>query len=400
MSVATRAGETAFRNQEIAFSLCMAGVAVLLRNGPQASGGLLWAFAALLAFNLGYHMVLRRRGDLWFVPLVSMAVNMVLVTAVLSLSGGQDSPFWPMYLIPIFTACLYLEARHVVLAAAASAAFLACQYLDSLWAVPRGWMAAEFLLKAAVLTLSAGVTADQAFRDRRARRALAASREELEALAAELERVESERLEAGGGLPRLLAGLIYDMNGRLALIRGSAEMLIGMEREGGDDLRRIADSARSLSRLTADLLRLLRRDDDDDPGACDAGAVTARTLGLVEHRTASKRLTLTRLLPAKPLRAAAGEPQFQQALLELLDAAVEASPLDGDLKVSVEEGEDSVLIRIGFEAPEDSPPARPQTARRLLTPMGGDAAVRGHGRSTEFVVRLPAALRGRRGPRR
>ena len=107
MSLATRAGETAFKNQEIAFSVCMAAVAILVRDNPEYSPNLLWAFAALMAFNLAYHMALRRRGETWYVPMVSMAVNTVLVTVVLRFSGGPSSPFWTMYLIPIFTACLY-----------------------------------------------------------------------------------------------------------------------------------------------------------------------------------------------------------------------------------------------------------------------------------------------------
>jgi signal transduction histidine kinase len=399
VNAAARAGETAFRNQEIAFSVCMAAVAILLRDGPQASGGLLWAFAALLAFNLGYHLVLRRRADLWYVPLISMAVNMVLVTAVLSLSGGPDSPFWPMYLIPIFTACLYLETRHVVLAAAASAAFLSCQYLDALWNAPAGWLAAELLLKASVLALSAGVTARHSFQERRARRALTESREELERLASDLERCERERLETGGGLPRLLAGLIYDMNGRLALIRGSSEMLAGMGGEGASDLRRIAESSRSLSHLTSDLLRLLRRDDGGDPASCDAAAVAAQTMNLYEHRAASRRLKVRRRLPDAPVPAAVGAPQLQQALVELLEAAVEAARLDGALTLAVEDGDETVLVRVAFEAADGAEPATPPAARRLLAPMGADAAARGQGRSCELVARLPAAARGRPEPR-
>ena len=126
---ARRAGEAAFRHQEIAFSVVMAGVAFLLRGNPAYSPDLLGAFALLLAFNLGYQVVLRRRGDAWVVPLVSMASNTVLATLIVHASGGSASPFWPMYLVPIFTACLYLGGRHIVFAAASSCAFLASQYL-------------------------------------------------------------------------------------------------------------------------------------------------------------------------------------------------------------------------------------------------------------------------------
>ncbi|HEX4046815.1 MAG TPA: hypothetical protein VH309_03225, partial [Elusimicrobiota bacterium] len=213
MSVASRAGEAAFRNQEIAFSLCMAAVAILVKDNPAYSPNLLWAFAALLAFNLAYHVALRRQGEAWYVPMVSMAANTVLVTLVLQYSGGADSPFWPMYLIPIFTACLYLAGRHVAFATASAAAFLACLYLSAAQPdSPLQWALAELTIKVAVLAVSASVTAQYAFRERRARKELFSARAELERLGAELERADLDRRDSGGGMARFLAGLVYDLN--------------------------------------------------------------------------------------------------------------------------------------------------------------------------------------------
>ncbi|MDE2490708.1 MAG: hypothetical protein KGM24_07660 [Elusimicrobia bacterium] len=398
-SAAARAGEAAFRHQEIAFSVCMGGVALLARGDPDFSPQLLWAFAALLAFNLGYHVLLRRRGDEWTIPLISMAVNMTLVTAVLSLSGGQDSPFWPMYFLPIFTACLYLDARHVAFAAAASIAFLGCLYLGAPAQTPL-WAFAEFALKAAVLAFSGGVTAAHAFRERRASRELASVRGELDALAASLERLEQARLEAGGGLPRLLSGLIYDLNGRVALIRGRAELLAATLEESApqaEDARAVAESARALGRFGSDLLRVLRRA-AEEAGDCEVGPLLEQVLGLVEHRLRPRGLRLERRIEADLPAARVGAPHLQQALLDLLDAAVDACRREGTITASIERGEDELSLRLAFEAPDGYAPDAPSAQRRLLEPFGASVEALGMGRSCAYAIRLP--LGAGRGVRR
>src|SRR5262249_41053674 len=148
------------------------------------------------------------------------------ISLVLAYSGGAESDFWPMFLLPIFTSCLYLETRHVAFAFAASGAFLAYFYIEPLSEAP-GWHSTELAIKLAVLGLSASVTARYAFHERRARRALASTRGELEHLATTMEHSERERVEHRGGLSRFLAGLVYDLNGRLTIIRGRAELLTG-----------------------------------------------------------------------------------------------------------------------------------------------------------------------------
>ena len=174
-------GREAVLAQEIVFCLCMGTVAILSRGNPSlVFPQILWAFAALLVFNLLYHLILRRSGD-WRIPLVSIAVNTVLITAVLAYSGGSASYFWPMYLLPIFTACLHIETRHASFAAVSSCAFLSYFYLDTMVNGP-AWMLLTLVIKVGVLALSTGVTVQIAGRERRAKRDLATTRHELDRL--------------------------------------------------------------------------------------------------------------------------------------------------------------------------------------------------------------------------
>lgn len=399
MTAAAKAGEAAFRHQEIAFSVVMAALAVLLRDTPGYSPNLLWAFAALLAFNLAYHMLLRRKGETWFVPMISMAVNTVLITGVLFLSGTEDSPFWPLYLVPIFTACLYLERRHVAFATVSSAAFLAslCLYSDEP-GEPWRWTFAEYAIKFAVLTVSAAVTAQYAFRERRAHADLSATRAELELLSSELERAERDRLEAAGGMARFMAGLIYDLNARLALIRGRAELLtetLGADTPQAEDARSIAASARALGRLGSDLLRVLKRGEEDS-APCSVAPLLDQVLNLIEHGLVPKKLRLERTLPDGLPEVPIGMPHLQQVLLELLETAAENARPGSVLRAEAQALPDEVQLRLGFDAPDDRTPPSPVSQRRLLEGFGASVEALGMGRSCEYVVRLPLGAGARR----
>lgn len=367
----------------------MAGVAVLVRDNPAYSSHLLWAFAALLAFNLAYHVVLRRHGDTWHVPMISMAANMVLATAVLAFSGGADSPFWPMYLLPLFTACLYLDKRHVAFAAAASSAFLATFHLEP--DAPLRWELAELSIKLAVLVFSAAVVAQHAFRERRIRSELAETRAELQRLAAQIERAEKERLESGGGLSRFLAGLIYDLNARLMLIRGRAELLsAALDEDSGphEDARGIAEAATALGRLGSDLLRVLKRS-EESAAPCELAPLVDQVLNLMEFRLRPRRLRLDRFVaPDLPL-VRVGAPHLQQALLELLEIAARKTRVGGGVSVGAERRDDEAQIRLRFEAEEEQAPPSPSSQRRLLEAFGAGVEALGLGRSCEYVVRLP-----------
>lgn len=381
---------SAFKFQEIAFSICMGAVAVMGRDNPHfSSPGILWAFAGLLAFNLAYQLALRRRGEVWFVPMISMAVNTVLVTAVLAYSGGKNSGFWPMYLLPIFTACLYLQARHVVMAAAFSCAFLAALHLGPEDGEPASLTAAEMAIKTIVLVISAGVTSRFARRERSAREALDLARADLDRLSADIDRGERSRYD-DSGQAGFMEGIIYDVHARLAVILGSAEVLRRELVETSPlagDAERIESAARSLGRLTADVLR---RRQGEEIAECRLDRMTEQVLTLVAHTISDRGLALeTNIAPDLP-PARGSAPHIQQALLELVTIVCTRAKPGSRLTVVVQAEEKEVRARFKFTAPEEStpPPLAPQ--RRALAAYGGDVRAFGAGRNSELLISLPA----------
>jgi|CXWL01.1.fsa_nt_gi signal transduction histidine kinase len=259
----------ALHYQEIMFSIVMSVVAVLARDNPLVRfPDILWAFALLLAFNLGYHRLLRTRGGA-VVPLVSMAVNVVLCSVVLSLSGGDQSNFWPLYILPSFTACLYLKRRHVIGACAAVAAFLALFYLEAFWG-HRRWEACEFLMKLGVLGFSAAVTAHLSFKERGQRRDLAGIRERLETLSRSLERRSAADLMAmkKQSLDALIPGLMHTLNNPLGIIIGSVDLMLQDAPQGSTrrmDLERVRAAARRCTQIGKDLQSYLQSQEGARP---------------------------------------------------------------------------------------------------------------------------------------
>lgn len=253
----TAVDPNALHYQEIVFSLIMALVAVFSRENPLVRfPDILWVFLGMLAFNLAYHRMLKGAcGPV--VPLVSTAVNVALCTLVLGLSGGDQSSFWPLYLLPIFTACLHLHRRHVLGACAASAAFLICFYLEA-FGDGRRWEACEFLIKLGVLGFAAAVTAQLSFKEREQRIALAGIRERVESLGRSLERRTASDLQSmkKQSLDTVIPGIVHALNNPVGIILGSVELLLREAPAGSmqrQDLERVRAAARRCALLGSDL---------------------------------------------------------------------------------------------------------------------------------------------------
>lgn len=247
----------ALQHQELLFSLVMSVVALLCRDNPLVSPDILWVFGGMLLFNLGYHRTLRAGTSAW-TPLASIGANAALSAAAVALSGGAASSFWPLFLLPVFTACLHLEARHVAGAWAAAAAFLAYFYLDGFWE-GRRWDLCEFLIKAGVLAFAAAVAARLSFRERALRVAESQARARVETLARSLERrTAADLLELRRqSLSTLVPGIVHALQNPLAVVLGSVELLIREAPEGSDsrrDLERIRAAAQRCAQVGEDLL--------------------------------------------------------------------------------------------------------------------------------------------------
>lgn len=383
-----------FRYQEIVFSIMMGVIAILSRDNPLiVFPQVLWAFEALLGFNLAYHVLLRRYKNLWYVPLISVAANIVLASVIIAYSGDFASYFWPMYLLPIFTACLYLERRHVVSAYCAVIGFLGYFYLDSLWEMAL-WESLEFFVKSGVLALSAAVTMQVAFKERLTRFGLERSREEIDRLAMSLRRRETISLEARKmqTLGQMVAGLLHNLNNPLTVILGSTQLLLQDAAPGSalrEDLERIDLAARSCSRLTEDLLAHLRRDVMALEEA-DVGKILRLALVHFDYQIKSRHLELKEAIPPDLPRLRIRSVSLQLSLIDLLSRATDLALERSLFSVRASRDGDGIAIDIAYACADGQDGlANLEACRQVLANSGGTLEAQASQTGVHYRLRLP-----------
>jgi signal transduction histidine kinase len=225
--------------------------------------------------------------------------------------------------------------------------------------------------------------------------------------AAQLERRLS-RAENLAAMGRLTATLAHEIKNPLAIIRGSAERLTGLDAESRRMATFVIEEADRLSRTVARYLRFARGDEEvRDSG--DAVAALEATLELLEGEFRGRRVTLERGGEAgASVPVSLDNESLKQVYLNLVLNALEAMPEGGTLRVALSE-------RHGrFEASfaDSGPGIPPDILRRLGSPFyttkakgsglglfltrrlvqagGGTLEIQSEvGRGTNCTVRLP-----------
>ncbi|MDD5658093.1 MAG: hypothetical protein PHF00_12655 [Elusimicrobia bacterium] len=375
--------------QEIAFSASM-GVVVLFSRGNPALvyPRILWVFAGLLIFNLGYHALLRR-GVGRLIPLASIAVNLPLVVLALAYSGGSDSLFWPMFFLPIFTACLHLSAVYALSAFAVSAVALAFFYVGPGFAGPF-WLLLTLAVKVGVLGLATGVTMQISCQERKARRALAATRSELDRLACG---IEDTHRSGGRSIfrHRLFEGLIYDMHCQLFSILGSAGVLldqVAADSELRPDIERITGSTRSLHQLSAKLLDLAPAPEGGMVLSLDK--LLGQVADLLEYKLRHRGIKFWQEIPADLPRLHQNGARLQLALLDLLLWVLDQTRPDGSVRMKAARADSGLELAIRC-APceEEASFAALSVHARVLSRENVELRSRRDGPSCEIVLSFP-----------
>src|SRR5262245_29189915 len=104
------------RRYETIFVIFLLALVFLYRDNtnlvyPQ----ILYLFVFLLGLNLSAGWALRKwPTHPWVATSITLG-NCGVLTAVLAYSGGPDSNFWVLYLLPIYTVCLLMSGLQLIL---------------------------------------------------------------------------------------------------------------------------------------------------------------------------------------------------------------------------------------------------------------------------------------------
>jgi PAS domain S-box-containing protein len=239
------------------------------------------------------------------------------------------------------------------------------------------------------------------------------------AVALENARLYSEVRDAARRKDEFLAMLAHELRNPLAPIRSGLDLLKLSDAEP-EVVEVMSDQVGHVVRLVDDLLdvsRILRGKVELKKVTTDLAAVLRRAVEAVRPRTEEHAQQLTAVLPDWPLRIDADPVRLTQVVTNLLNNAskytddggnirLEASHEGGDVVIRVRDsgiGIDPKLLPRIFELFTQADQALDRSqgglgigltvVKSLVEMHGGSvtASSEGHGRGSEFVIRLPAA---------
>lgn len=245
---------------EVVFSIFMIALAWFYRENPLiVYPQILYCFLALLGSNFVFNYLLRRRTavNLWLIDLI-LLINLWTITGILLFSGGGDSYFWVLYLLPVFAASLMAslkDAAGVVLLCAISLVVMS-------WPVSPDDLAGLLGLSAkiAVLASSAWVVFSTSQARKITEAGLAFKRAQVETLTRDIAEKESAlvRTASSNEVGTLVSGVMHDLGNCVSVILLSLEIFSEEEKPSRKDLDRILKAARFAKAMVANALGIVR----------------------------------------------------------------------------------------------------------------------------------------------
>ncbi len=251
---------------ETVFCIFLVMLAFLYRDNPHlVYPQILYLFVTLLALNLFANFCLKKWGSRASVAALFILGNCATITAILNFSGKDESNLWVLFLLPIYTVCMLLNGREVV--------WITFGVISFNWAYHQfsiaNWDAETMFfvsLKSGIFIFAAVATWSIASRDRRARERVAHQKVELIELEQRLKEQGDQvsQMEKMADIGQLTSGVAHDLNNPIAVIIGTAKMLL--EEDALDhwlrpELERILRSADLCRVITLNLLGLVKQNE-------------------------------------------------------------------------------------------------------------------------------------------
>lgn len=322
----------------------------------------------LLSLNLGAGLALRRWASPPGLSAGAILANCGVIAAIVQESGGVDSRLWVLYLLPVFTASMFMAGRQVLLVAAGAVAFNGALFI-SLDARPDVTVTLDLGLRTGILALAAFFTWRGAERERGARGQIARQRGELQEL---LERAgrsegrdESTRRLAEIGL--VTAGVLHDLKTPLMVILGFAEVgRLSADPQTREDFDRIKRAGLVCRDIVSQVLAVSGGARPElEP--CDLRQVVLSTLHLCVSVLEKRGVAVRVCLPEDPIRIAGSPQRLGRLFMNLLTNAAQAIGRGGTLEVRGRVEEPAGRVEIVVE--DDGPGLSPQALASLFKPF-------------------------------
>jgi two-component system, NtrC family, sensor histidine kinase HydH len=324
---------------------------------------ILIAFALLQYFENRLIARLPREG-----ATISVSIKIVLATLLLDHTGemGINSPYYPIYYLPVVTAAIYFGPIGTLLwSALASLAY--CSFLISALEEYELTPEAEGLLALRILFffLVAILVNRFVVENRRQVARYQALSQTLEETNRQLQRAEAEarRSERLAALGQMSAGLAHEIRNPLGVIKGSAEMLVKQLKDSQPLSSELAGYISSeVNRVNALVARFLdfARPSNLDLRAHQIAGILDRALETVQTQLPAAHIRVERHYAANAPDALVDEQMCESVFANLIQNAYQAMDAPGEgrervLRLSIaretSSGRDGVGVTVGDTGP-------------------------------------------------
>lgn len=349
-------GNFARGGYETVFLVFMLAIAFFMRGNPLiVYPDILHLFLLLMLSNLLFNWFAPRLGrrEAWLVELV-LLLNMLIITGIVKFSGGSESYFWVLYLLPLFAAALAVKLFDVV------SSLLFCSLAVVYFSKPlEAWDITESFgvtVKLSIFTLSAAVLYRTAMSKRRADEHLLAKRMEAERLARELSDsrtnlvMDASATEVG----RMVSGVLHDLGNPLAVIMLSAEVMTQEEERDQANVARILRAARYAKAMLSNAMGIVRGREYVFEKS-DLREEVLKALSLVDFQARRKRVSIEQSIPEVLPPAVISRVHVERVFVNLLSNALSFSPEGSSVTLRVQLDGERVISLV-----EDSGPGFPE----------------------------------------
>lgn len=355
--------------ESTAFAIMMALAAYLGRENPLfVYPEILWSFLALLSFNLINFTMLSDLLPARDRAQIAVFINVLLISVIVHYSGGYESYFWVMYLLPIFASALVFRWAGISAALTGILALMIFFYSSSIY--DRIWAEIlEMAIKMLTLLTSAGMTFRVVTAERRARLQLDQEQERVRRERVEMrERLQSiDRLMTLGTLS---AGIAHELNGPLANILGFVETAprIGIAEEVKWALGRIEFNAKLCRDIVHNTLAFARTR-GTNRAVSNLNGLARQCVELKNHDWAGGSVRIEENYDQTLRPTSVNGAEIQQVVFNLLANAEHAvrSCSDSDGLIQVRTAADVDRIRIEIE--DNGPGIPPEILAKIWEPF-------------------------------
>lgn len=390
-----------------------AGVVVLaalvdrVARVPLPIGPILATAAALLGLNMAYALRNRRTpptvmADELRVVKLQMAVDLLLLTVLVHLTGGLENPFHFIYVIHVLIASLLFRGRDVAQVALLAGLLFSAVALGEHF----GGLTHHHLEGAGTLThglLYVGVSLvsfwlvlfGAAWVGASIMRHNRAIKDELVTRSRELEAADQAKLD-------FFRYVSHEVKTPVATAQSAVEAVLGvsgadLSEKAAETLRRAVARLSQALEIVKDLTDLTRTklDAGRDVGEVDLNRLVERALGAQAERIAARRLQAEADLPEPPATLRANETLVEKIVDNLVSNAVRYNREGGALRVRVRDLGDRVELCVADEGIGIASQDRTRVFEEFFrTPEAKAASHEGTGLGLPIVKRFTAQLGG------